>query len=370
MPKILFVSTSTTLGGAEKTLFTLATGVAPERFPVVGVVSLKPLGLYGDRLAARGFAVESLDVSLCPGPAEARRLGRIIRELKPDLVHALMYQAIQLCRFVKPRIGVPFKLVSSPRVNYRTRSRWTLWVDRLLRDQDDLLITESRASRDFLVHGLGYDEKRLATIYNGVEPPAASASPQERERRRRELGLEAGHVLFAAIGRLDEQKGHGVLLDAMARLKDSPARCVIIGGGPLHGRLEAKVRGLGLEGRVRLLGERADSASWLGACDVFVLPSLWEGLPNAVLEAMALGLPVLASSVDGVCEIITSGRDGLLTPPGDPAALARAACDLAADSSLRRRLGEAGRARVREGFSLRAMLAGYEAAYQGVLSQL
>jgi len=370
MPRILFVSTSTTLGGAEKTLFCLATRLDPKEFAVAGVVSLKPAGFYAQRLAESGVKTQSLGIRSLPSLKAARALAAIIRRERPDVVHSLMYQAIQLCRFLKRRAGVPFRLVSSPRVSYRSRSTWSLVVDRLLKGADDLLIAESDASRDFLIRKLGYAESRVRTIYNGVDVARRPAAGLERQRKRLELGLGPDDVLLVAVGRLDAQKGHCVLIDAVAELKGFPRlRCAVIGAGPLRGRLEDRIRRLNLERSVRLLGERDDVDSWLSAGEIFVLPSLWEGLPNALLEAMSLGLPVAASAVDGVCEAVAPNISGLLVPPQDAGALARALARLITDPDLRRRLGEAARTRIAERFSLPAMIAGYEAAYREALAR-
>ena len=363
MRRVLFVATSTTLGGAEKTLFTLATSLDPGRFSVAGVVSLKPAGAYARKLAALGVPVFCLDQSVLPSPKSARALSAIIERERPDVVCAVMYQAIQLCRWVKRRGSLQFRLVSSPRVNYRTRPRWTLLVDRWLRDADDLLIAESRASRDFLVDRLGYSREKVRAIHNGVAVAGEAIPEPERRAKREELLLGAEELLVGAVGRLDEQKGHEILIEAMARLRGTcPARCAILGDGPARGRLEAQIRRLGLEGRVRLLGERDDAAPWLASFDIFALPSLWEGLPNALLEAMSLGLPVVASAVDGVCEAVADGRNGLLVPPKDPAALAQAVKSLCDDRGARERLGSAARRTVAEHFGLREMLSAYEDA--------
>ena len=351
MTRILFVSTSTTVGGAEKTLFTLATRLDPRRFPVAGVVSLKPEGRYARLLAERGVKTESLASTFAP-----RRLAAIIARERPDVVHAVMYQAIQLARLAKPLAGVPFKLVSSPRVHYRSRSLWTLLVDRCLKGRDDLLIAECDASRRFLLERLGYDPKKAITIRNGVEQ---DGRPPSKEKLR-ELGLDG--ILIGAVGRLDRQKGFAVLIEAMAHLKGTPLRCAILGDGPERARLEALIRRRGLEGSVRLLGE-TEAASWLPAFDVFCLPSLWEGLPNSLLEAMALGLPVVASAIDGVPEAVTDGADGLLVPPSDPAALAAALQRLAGDAGKRARLGAAARKTAAERFALSRMIGEYERAY-------
>lgn len=367
MARILFVSTSTTVGGAEKTLHALATLVDPKRHQVAGVVSLKPEGEYARRLRAQGHKVESLGLTRPARPWDAAKLAAIIARERPDLVHAVMYQAIQLCRLAKPKVPFAFKLVCSPRVHYRTRPAWSLLVDRALKGRDDLLIAECEASRRFLIGRLGYAAAKVKTILNGVDLAGWTPSKVERQKRRLELRLGADDLLVGAVGRLDEQKGFSTLIGAMARLKGSNLRCAVIGEGPDRRRLEAMIRRHELEKSVWLLGERGEISSWLSAFDLYCQPSRWEGLPNSLLEAMALGLPVAATAVDGVPEVVADGKTGLLVPPERPDALAKALKSLAADPARRQALGAAAHALVAEKFTIRRMIAEYEAAYAAVL---
>ena len=166
--RILFVSTSTTVGGAEKTLYTIATLLDPGRHEVCGVVSVKAPGAYCRRLAAAGFPTHSLEVPSRASWKDIDRLAALIRETRPHIVHAFMYQAIQMCRIVKRWHGVPFTLVSSPRVNYRTRTLWTKLVDRALIRRRQL-VAESKASRDYLVRWLGYSAGKVRIIHNGAD---------------------------------------------------------------------------------------------------------------------------------------------------------------------------------------------------------
>lgn len=366
MPRILFVSTSTTVGGAEKTLFSLATLLDPRRFDVAGVVSLKPFGPYAERLKAMGVKTHTLGLRGRPGLATLGALCKLIEHERPDVVHAQMYQAIQLCRLAKRRLG-GFRLVSSPRVNYRTRSAFTLLLDSVLKGQDDLLIAESKATRDHLVKRLGYRPAKVRVVYNGVDLAGWPASRLERQKKRLELRLGADEVLLGSVGRLDAQKGHSILIEAMARLrKGFKCRLVILGEGPLRPQLEAQIRRHKLEGAVMLLGERDDVTAWLSALEIFVLPSLWEGLPNSLLEAMALGLPCVASAVDGVPEVL-AGDCGVLVPPSNPAALYERLAKLIAEPELRAKYGAAAKERIGKDFSLIGMMSAYEQAYTDVL---
>lgn len=370
MTRILFVSTSTTVGGAEKTLFSLATLLDPKRFVTAGVVSLKPFGPYAERLSQLGVKTTTLELKGRPGLKQLKALCDVIKHERPDVVHALMYQAIQFCRLAKRRLGAeaPFKLISSPRVSYRTRSAFTLLVDNVLKGQDDMLIAESEATRDHLVKRLGYDQRKVRVIYNGVDLANCPPSKLERQKKRLELRLGGDEALIGCVGRLDAQKGQSVLLDAMAKIRRrTRARLVVLGEGPARAKLEAQIRRLELEGAVIMLGERKDISSWLSALEVFALPSMWEGLPNALLEAMALGVPCVASAVDGVPEVVKDGVSGLLVPPGKVEPLAHALTKLLEDAPLRAKLGAAAKETISSKFSVIGMMAAYEAAYQDVL---
>ncbi|MFH1723652.1 MAG: glycosyltransferase [Elusimicrobiota bacterium] len=369
MKKLLYVSTSSTRGGAEKTLYTLATLLDPKLCQVCGVVSLKPKGPYAEQLERAGHRVYTLDVASRAGLRDLQKLALIIHETQPDVVHAIMYQAIQLCRAVRRFGYAEYRLISSPRVHYRTRGPFSLWIDGMLKSSDDMLITECEASRKYLVEKLGYDADTTINIHNGVDIAGWPISKKERADRRRELGLSDKDILLGAVGRLDEQKGHVYLLEAVAKLAAvHPVRCVIIGEGPLRKPLEAMISSLGLEGKAVLLGEQQDIHSWLSALDIFVLPSLWEGLPNSVLEAMAVGLPVVATEVDGVPEAISHEISGLLCKPNNAQALYVPIQDLIVEPALRQRLGQRAQQVVTENFKLMDMIQKYEDAYKKVLS--
>jgi glycosyltransferase involved in cell wall biosynthesis len=169
------------------------------------------------------------------------------------------------------------------------------------------------------------------------------------------------------VARLESQKDHATLIEAVPRVPD--ARFVLVGEGGERRALESRARALGVSDRVRFLGLRGDIADLLAISDVFVLPSLYEGLPLSILEAMAAGKPVVASSIPGIDEVVVDGETGLLVPPRDPAALAASIRLLLTDSDLRVRLGDAGRERVHGTFSLERMVEGVVAVYQEALAE-
>lgn len=208
-------------------------------------------------------------------------------------------------------------------------------------------------------------------IPNGVEVEAIQsrarrASPDVRAR----LGLSAEDFVVGTVGRLERQKGQRYLIEALGELLAAVprAKAVIVGKGSLDGELAALARRLGLEDRVRFLGERTDVFEVLTGFDVFAFPSLFEGLGVVLLEAMAVGVPVVATRIPGVVDVIEHGQSGLLVPPSDARALAGAIVDLARNPALRRSLVDTGRDRVARHFSLAASARMYAALYQEILA--
>jgi glycosyltransferase involved in cell wall biosynthesis len=178
-----------------------------------------------------------------------------------------------------------------------------------------------------------------------------------------------GPLKIVGVGRLAEQKDFATLISALALLPAGTARLRVLGEGPLRATLEAQTAALGLADSVELVGEVADVRSQLEQADVFALTSRWEGLPLSVLEAMAAGLPVVASAIDGIPEAVAEGETGYLTPPGEPRQVADALSRLAADPELRARLGAAGRHRAEERFSLPRWRSAHLDLYRELLSR-
>jgi glycosyltransferase involved in cell wall biosynthesis len=211
----------------------------------------------------------------------------------------------------------------------------------------------------------------VVVIPNGVDLAAADAAlAAARPSARTALGLYPSDLAVAFVGRLHRQKGLKQLLGAFFTLLQShpTAKLLLAGDGPERAGLETAVAGLRLQPFVRFLG--ALPAPWplLAAADLFVLPSLWEGMPNALLEAMAAGLPCVATAVGAVPEVAAAGEEALLVPPGDAAPLLRAILELADDPARRRALGARARRRVEERFRIEATVARTEELYDGLLA--
>ena len=204
---------------------------------------------------------------------------------------------------------------------------------------------------------------KLCVVPNSVFL-APFVRPVDAELRAKLIGTNARYFILT-VARLDKQKGLEYLLEAAALVPETIF--VLAGAGPERPALEAQTRALGLNNRVVFLGYRDDVDNLLASCDLFVLPSLFEGLPLSVLEAMAAGKPVVATAIGGTDETIIDGETGLLVPPADPAALANAIRRLLADPILSRRLGTAGRARVHQQFSAQNMVRRITEIYDEIL---
>ena len=218
----------------------------------------------------------------------------------------------------------------------------------------DAVVAVSEQVRQSFLKELGLTAEqapRLVAVANGVPIPPPP-SPAERQAVRARQGVGEGEALLLGVGRLCEQKNFGDLVAAAAHLREAgvPFRAVVAGDGPLRGDLEADIAQGGLQDTVTLLGAVDDVTPLLQAADMLVMPSLWEGLPLALLEAMACGLPVVGYAIDGLSDVVEDGRHGLLVPKGDTAALAAACRRLVEDPELRERLGRSGRELVEQRF--------------------
>ena len=201
---------------------------------------------------------------------------------------------------------------------------------------------------------------RIAVIPNGVDTRRYRQTV-DRAGVRRMLGLDARARLIAVVATLKEQKGHRYLIEAAARVvgRCPDAHFLLIGDGELRHALSSQVKALGLENHVHLLGTRHDVPDLLAACDLFALPSLWEGLAMALVEAMAAGLPVVATNVSGTRQVVVDGATGLLVPPADTEQLVAALVTLLEDPARAREMGAAGRERVESLFSATKQAADY-----------
>jgi len=362
--RVLYTIPDLCVGGAERQLVALAGGLDRRRFaPAIAV--LRPGGMLESEARDAGVEVIPAPRRARLDPLPALRLASYVRRRGVDVVHTSLFLDGVYGRVAGVLGGARVRVASLLGIDYAKGSmRWRL--DRLLgRVTSCLAVNSAWMRREAEARGLACG--RTEVIPNGVDADRFAGG--DRAAARRELGLGEGDFVVAAVGRLSPEKDHATLLRCAARVAQACARArfVIAGDGPARPALERMVAELGLAGRVVMAGWRLDVRPVLWAADALALTSRSESFPNAVLEAMAAGLPVVATRVGGVPEMVREGETGLLAEAGDAAGLARHLLRLEADPGMRARMGEAGRARARDEFPLSAMVRRYERLYERLL---
>lgn len=337
-----------------------------------------PNGTLAKEIRWAGFRVITLplkgELSFLNDWKTTHQLVKILREEKVAILHAHSAKAGLVGR-------VAARLARTPVVFYTTHNsifyeEWSSWKkillatgERFLSKTTDRIIAVSETLRQELIAKEGLPSDKIITIYNGIETGRTCAHPfRERRHILRELGLPSLGQVVGTVARLAPQKGIIHFLKAAAMLaRDYQVNFLVVGDGPLRQQLQAEAISLGLANRVVFAGERRDVPAILPVFDVFVLPSLTEGFPLTILEALAAGRPVVATRVGGIPEIIKDNHTGLLVRPGEPAELALAIARLLRDRQEALAMGRAGQKYVCETFSAEKMAGRVAAEYRKAL---
>jgi glycosyltransferase involved in cell wall biosynthesis len=359
--RIVFVSCADYAGGAEKYIELLASGLDRQRYEPVLITSGTP-GLERLRSAVRdaGITNETTDGRPFSSAHGARLFHAILRKLRPDIVHINMPGPFD-CSY-----GLTASLAGLAGAGQIVTTEHLPMVDTFAKAKFLRSIHMRRVSRFITVsednrrhlrdkHGVPVD--RIRVVHNGIPDPG-------RKEGRKETG--SGRIDLLVAGALEERKGHRYLLSAMDRLPDS-IHLSIAGDGPLRGELENKIATGRYGGRVTLLGRVDDMPGLISRSDILVVPSLLEATPYVILEAMAAGRPVVASAVFGIPEQVEDGVTGILVPAGDEGSLAEAILRISNERELMRRMGEAGRDRFENHFTLAVSAAKTAAVYEELL---
>ncbi|MFH1787846.1 MAG: glycosyltransferase [Candidatus Altiarchaeota archaeon] len=361
MINVLEFTTTLEVGGTERMLSYLVRGLDKEKFNV-SVACLTHGGLLADELSADGFDVTALKMRGKLDVAVIWRLYRLIREKRVDILHTYLFHANLIGRIVGKLAGVPV-IISSERI-MGLEGRYRLLLNRFTAPLTSALSCNSEAVKKFMTDEVGLPGDKITVIHNGVDLDKFGVGA-DRKSIRRKLGLKNGDVACMTVARLDRQKGVEHLIDAAAMTPG--AKFLIAGEGPLKEKLEELAKAKGLGKSVTFLGLRRDIPELLKASDVFILPSLWEGFPNVVLEAMAAGLPVIATDTSGTPEAVVQGETGLLVSPANANALSDALKSMISNPERMREMGRKGRARAERFFSLDEMIRKNEDFYLKVL---
>ena len=363
---VLYLITELDVGGAQTALLRLLTGLDRDRFSPTVVCLYNGDATVARQIRALGIPVTDLGMNAKWRWDAFWRLYRLLRRKRPAILHTWMFHANIPGRVLGRLAGVPI-VISSERTMGQER-RWRYWLSRITDRLTDRVICVAGRVADFAAQTIGISPDKLVVIHNGI--PLEDFQPGDRVVARAGLGIPTSACVVGTVGRLHPVKGTSYLLEAFADLAPGHAEAILllVGDGPQRTQLEELARCLGVSERVRFLGNRSDVSRLLQAMDVFVLASVWEGMPNAALEAMAVGLPVVATGVGGTPEAVVDGETGLLVPPRDPDGLAQAIARLLRDPELWRTMGQAGRRRVEQHFSVEQMVRQTERLYEELLS--
>ncbi len=358
MIRIVLVISNLEYGGAQRQVVELANHMDPARFEV-HVVSLSDYLPLAEGLRRREGRVHVVRKALKFDATVPLRLAKLLRRLKADVVHGYLFDAEVAARVAGRLAGTPLVIGSERNTDYALKRRQLL-VYRLTRGCVDVIIANSSAGAAFNSRTLGMDMSRYRVVHNGVD--TTRFKPQSREAIRRELGLAEDEPVVGMFASFKQQKNHPLLFAAARRVLDrmERARFLFVGEqlwGGMHGsdlyrqEMDRLVDALRLRERCVFAGNRDDVERVYPACDVTVLPSLFEGTPNVLLESMACGVPVVATDVSDNARVAPDGRVGYIVPLGDEAALAEKLLALLGDADLRQRMGTAARTWIEQEFS-------------------
>ncbi|PKQ38023.1 MAG: hypothetical protein CVT59_05420 [Actinobacteria bacterium HGW-Actinobacteria-1] len=368
-PYILFVDDypHVNIGGGEQHLLRVARACLEWGYRV-GVVCVQGSGLDAE---VRSAQIESLPMPEYRGPGVGRALAALFTAEKPDIVHVHGFYAMTAACPAARRAGVPHILTTvhamplaakdlRPGVIGRAEAALRSWLYRRTAGSVDRFVCVVDAARRELL-GMGIAAEKLLTIANGIPDPRAGRV--QREARA------SGPLVIGSVGRLERAKAYGDFIDAAALVlaADVDARFRLVGDGSERDALTVRASRLGLDERFEFMGWSDDALGEIAAMDVYVVTSVTETTNLSFLEAMALGIPVVATAVGGIPDIVADGGSGVLVSPHRPDELARAIADLAGDAALRDIMGAAGRERFESGFVLDHMLSEHRALYEALL---
>lgn len=361
--RILQVSFGLNFGGAENVIVNLAKQIDPERFEMAACCT-HILGPLAEVLTNDGISVTLANTGRSP---YLRPLGlkRVIARFRPHIVHTHGLPALANVGPLAMFGRVPAWVHTFHYGNYPYAKRRYMFLERSYARWADQLVAVSEPQRQTLISHHGFHPDRIITLLNGVPNNPFVADRDLQLRKRQELGVSPDDVLVGTIAVLTEQKGIGFLLDAAAQVSVSlpNVKFLVAGGGHLLDALREQARARGLDSTVVFTGWRSDVAELLATMDMYVMSSLWEAMPLALLEAMAAARPIIVTDVGDNRRITLDGQAAVIVPARDGGAIAEAVRDLVRDRDKARALGQSALDAFENSYTVSRMVSRYEALY-------
>lgn len=374
--RVVYLIDSLGMGGAERVLLSTLEHLDRDRFePRVGVLQERSGNPMADEIRKLGVPVDLIPVPLLRDPRALPRVIQYLRNSRADLLHTQLEFSIIIGGIAARAVRIPCVStlhtfdVPSPGTRDAWRASLTRWS---LRQMNAKVITVSDAARVHHMRHARLDPDNVVLMYNGVDLDTFKPRGEAVRRATREnVGVPMGAPVVITVAVLREPKGVQYLIDALGGLLAliPDVKLVIVGEGDHGPTLRRQTTAMGLDEHVVFTGARSDIAELLAMADLFVLPTLGDVLPTAVAEAMAVELPVVASDVGGVPEMVINDRSGILVPPGDAPALAAACSGLLRDPERAHAMGLTGRELAKERFSVRRQTAQLGDLYRSLLNR-
>jgi glycosyltransferase involved in cell wall biosynthesis len=376
--RVLHVITSLGRGGAERQLVNLVRNTQNSEVHHT-VCYLHPPGDFAAELEQAGHEVTCLNVPRkWPWLLAAPRLRSLVLAQRPDLIQTWLFEAdlsARLAILIGPRVRIVNTLhLTSYDADTIRAAKWPplkiailKWIDRLTaRWARPLFVAVSQTVKRSAVRNLAVPEKDVRVIYNSIDQTTLRCAPDEPQRIRSDAQIPHDAFVYLSVGRLAPQKGLPVLLHAFRSVVEALPKSylVMVGDGPEKERLAALAKELGIDQRIRFLGRRTDVGACLEMADVFVFPSLFEGLPLAPIEAMLKSLPIVATRIEPVLELLADNETAMLVAVDSIDELAAAMIELQQKPELRRRLGAAAKAAAVTSFDSRTGLDAWKQLYR------
>lgn len=354
------------IGGGEMGLLTLVKRLNPEKYHQV-ICAVGQGGPLQPDFEATGYRVEVLSKKRSFDFSLIRQVANLMREEKIDIVLTTLFYADVIGAFAALRAKVPV-VISWEVVSHPFKFRHMFAYKRALKNID-MVVPVSHAIGRQLMKEREVPEEKIHTIHYGVD--TEKYCPKDGAAMRQQLGISDDTIVFGTNARMTHQKGHIFLVEAVKQVvwKHPNVRFVLAGDGPLRGDIEKQISEAGLTDKFQLLGFRSDITDLLSAYDVYVLPSLYEGLPNQVLEAMSCQKGVIATAVDGTVEAVADGKTGLLVPSKNPDALAKALLKVLDNPKLIAQFGEESRRRIEAEFTIENEIQKFENLFDSLYAK-
>ena len=367
MITIAFVSTTLNPGGAEQQWLNLIRGINKEKFRIV-LICLYDLGTVGNTIKNSGIVAYS---KIFKNRYSAWSVIKLIRIMQSEKVSAIFMMhwplLIGYVTVAAKYLGLTKIVTAVHSTDYIDRKYRSYMLDRVVFKNISSTIALSEQHKRYLSNVLKYPENKLLVISNGVNMSKFCISV-DKDAFRRGPGIEGNRKVVGIIGRLDPVKRHDIFIDAAYSVCSNNKNVVflIIGDGPERTNIEKKIESLGMTDNIKLLGHRTDVPELLNVIDLSVLSSDTEALPMAIIEAMAAGLPIVATNVGSLSDLVEDGMNGYLVPPDSSEALARAILKIVDNDSTALRMGQISAAQVRERFTEEIMLDKYEKLFSAI----